>query len=93
MPAELAFVFFTCLRQSEIGYFHHMGILYSPAVHRSLEVKRHNPPWAGLRPCKLPLRSPWLFFLTKGTVGMHALINMHEYHYIIIHMRCWLMDN
>ena len=24
---------------------------------------------------------------------MHALINIHEYHCIVIHIRCWLMDN
>ena len=27
------------------------------------------------------------------TVGMHALINVHEYHCIAIRMRCWLMDD
>jgi hypothetical protein len=25
-------------------------------------------------------------------VGIHALINVHEYHCIAIRMRCWLMD-
>jgi hypothetical protein len=26
------------------------------------------------------------------TVGIHALINGHEYHCVAIRMRCWLMD-
>ena len=26
------------------------------------------------------------------SVGIHALINVHEYHCIAIRMRCWLMD-
>ena len=27
------------------------------------------------------------------SVGIHALINMHEYHCIAIRMRCWLLDD
>jgi hypothetical protein len=26
------------------------------------------------------------------SVGIHALINVHEYHCIAIRMRCWLVD-
>ena len=26
------------------------------------------------------------------SVGIHALINVHEYHCIAIRVRCWLMD-
>ena len=26
-------------------------------------------------------------------VGIHALINVHEYHCIVIRMRCWLLDD
>ena len=28
----------------------------------------------------------------KIFVGIHALINVHEYHCIAIRMRCWLVD-
>jgi hypothetical protein len=28
----------------------------------------------------------------KLVVGIHALINVHEYHCIAIRMRCWLVD-
>ena len=28
----------------------------------------------------------------NGIVGIHASINVHEYHCIAIRMRCWLMD-
>ena len=27
------------------------------------------------------------------SVGIHALINVHEYHCIAIRMRCWLVDD
>jgi hypothetical protein len=33
-----------------------------------------------------PLRGEFML------VGIHALINVHEYHCIAIRMRCWLMD-
>jgi hypothetical protein len=33
-----------------------------------------------------------LFLLLMLSVGIHALINVHEYHCIAIRMRCWLMD-
>jgi hypothetical protein len=26
-------------------------------------------------------------------VGIHALINVHEYHCVAIRMRCWLVDD
>jgi hypothetical protein len=31
--------------------------------------------------------------LLYAIVGIHALINVHEYHCIAIRMRCWLMDD
>ena len=31
--------------------------------------------------------------LRKLSVGIHALINMHKYYCIVIHMRCWLIDD
>jgi hypothetical protein len=33
-----------------------------------------------------------IYIFDKDIVGMHALINVHEYHCIAIRMRCWLMD-
>ena len=30
--------------------------------------------------------------VSKVIVGIHALINVHEYHCIAIRMRCWLVD-
>ena len=33
-----------------------------------------------------------LFYASTLSVGIHALINVHEYYCIAIRMRCWLMD-
>jgi hypothetical protein len=33
------------------------------------------------------------FEVSKVIVGIHALINVHEYHSIAIRMRCWLVDD
>jgi hypothetical protein len=33
------------------------------------------------------------FKATKIPVGIHALINVHEYHCIAIRMRYWLVDD
>jgi hypothetical protein len=32
------------------------------------------------------------FSINNNIVGIHALINGHEYHCVVIRMRCWLMD-
>jgi hypothetical protein len=33
------------------------------------------------------------YTVNTAAVGIHALINVHEYHCIAIRMRCWLMDD
>jgi hypothetical protein len=44
--------------------------------------------WKNCERCKK--RKPIL--QATVSVGIHALINVHEYHCIAIRMRCWLVD-
>jgi hypothetical protein len=40
----------------------------------------------------ISLETVLYFVCDDVTVGIHALINGHEYHCVAIRMRCWLMD-